>query len=143
MLTHEELAKHQKELKFKVVRQFLNLLFYFQDWKNEVSSVLVWGDEIEAHMVQLDPPRLYCPDQLPPCDVELMAEYGRWMIETIPKTPYLAVDLICDVLRSMKERYKSFRKLPCHVISIPAMPFMGAEPRKARGPVANSQFIDD
>lgn len=83
-------------------------------------------------MVKLDPPRLFCPEEMPKCQVDLMYEYGRWMIETIPKMPYLTADIIADVLDSMQVRYKAFKKLPCHVISIPAMPFMGINPSTDR-----------
>jgi len=76
------------------VIQFLHLLKKF---KNFHQDDIKWGDEVEQHLLHIDPitklPKLqlnasYIFNDCTPEDFSIQPEYGSWMLETVPTDPY-------------------------------------------------------
>jgi glutamate--cysteine ligase catalytic subunit len=85
------LAKYIKE---HGIIQFLLLYKKFKEFNNEE---LHWGDEIELHLLHIDPVTKLLKLQLnndyifkaiKSEDFDLQPEYGAWMLETVPSKPY-------------------------------------------------------
>jgi len=74
--------------------QFLHLLKKFKDFHQDN---IKWGDEVEQHLLHIDPttklPKLqlnasYIFSECTSKDFEIQPEYGSWMLETVPANPY-------------------------------------------------------
>lgn len=115
-LKYPEYKGFANDLKKDGIIQFLNLYKKFKD--SETSSQL-WGDELEYHIVNIDPDtgnvrlRLVSGDTIGRIKSDIFDaqfEYGGWMIEGVPKQPF---DIVCDpspVLNNIRERREEIQK---------------------------------
>ena len=85
---------HFNYIKEHGVVQFLLL---YKACKNLYTEETFWGDEIEMHILNIDPvtklPRLqlnnqYIINSVKSSQFEIQPESGAWMIETVPRLPY-------------------------------------------------------
>eukprot|EP00331_Platyophrya_macrostoma_P009164 CAMPEP_0176425816 /NCGR_PEP_ID=MMETSP0127-20121128/11595_1 /TAXON_ID=938130 /ORGANISM="Platyophrya macrostoma, Strain WH" /LENGTH=636 /DNA_ID=CAMNT_0017807011 /DNA_START=33 /DNA_END=1943 /DNA_ORIENTATION=+ len=115
-LSYHESKKHIEGVKKDGIIQFLNL---FKKFKNNEATGLLWGDELEYHLVNIDPETGKIRIKLAAAEIiqkiesdsfEAQFEYGKWMIEAVPKKPY---DIVCDpepVFESITQRRKGIQK---------------------------------
>jgi len=110
---NESVAFH-KHIKEHGVLQFLLLLKKFQDYKKNESE-LRWGDEIEYHLVNMDPqtkqPRLqlnskYIYENTHDDVFHVQPEYGEWMLEIVPTEPYKYSSNPKPIIENFKRRYE-------------------------------------
>ena len=97
--------------------QFLNLYKKFQDYSSED---VYWGDEIELHLLNIDPktklPKLqlnteYMFESLTSDVFDLQPEYGAWMLEAVPLKPYESTgdpNALLENFKNRRETIKSF-----------------------------------
>ena len=151
----------------------LQFIATFNRLKDVTSDELLWGDEIEYHLLTADPAQRRVKLSLRATEVMqgLQAkeqalgrrdgygeacswhpEYGAWMVEGTPRVPYggFTADL-CRVELNMRLRRRRLAAMlrPGELaVTMPAFPLMGvgqfAEPHAApNGPSAASDFIPD
>lgn len=133
-LTYHESKKHIDGIKKDGIIQFLNL---FKKFKNVEGTGQLWGDELEYHIVNIDPEtgkvriKLTAAEVIPKIqsDVfEAQFEYGKWMIEAVPKKPY---DVVCDpepVFENISQRRTEIQKSldpNDHILPIPVFSLLG------------------
>jgi len=168
-LPFEESKPYLKKVRASGVRQFINL---YRRVENLQCSELLWGDEIEYHVMRLEGEgagrqvklSLRAPELLEQlADAEgsdprrvdgcaWHAEYGRWMVEATPREPYggYATELL-RVERSMRLRRQRLLSLlaPGEIIpTLPSFPMMGVgdftyPSAEPNGPIARSEGIPD
>ena len=140
--TYEEAVQFFEEIKQKGLIQFLKLYAKFHEKKLPNPPVL-WGDEIEFHLLNFDPERkevkLQCNidyiykkfaeiNKEQTQEFQIQPEYGAWMLETVPTLPF---KYCCDfepVLKNMTIRRKVIVSLLENndmLFSIPVFPLMG------------------
>ena len=94
-LPFSEVQQLSAFIKENGILQFLHL---YKKFHNISQSKIFWGDEIEMHLVHIDPTtnhvklqlnNEYIFDNFSSKNIfSLQPEYGAWMIETVPKDPY-------------------------------------------------------
>ena len=144
------------------IRQFLEL---YKRGKDYDGYPFTWGDEIESLLIAMDGQKhtvklsLNAHEILEACTREdpddiWHPEYGSFMVESTPGTPYtLAGGSLADVEASMRRRYAAVdavcakRGLVC--VTLVAFPLLGVgdfilQPTKGiNGPFADSIFVPD
>lgn len=132
---------------------------------------IYWGDEVEGHVVQLDSAKKRVSvvtdgleylfeliaearrDYPQEVEFDVMPEYGAWMIETVPSSPYCTINNLDAVLSNLRER-SSFisRSLKSNqkVLLTSTFPLLGAIEQnfaeldgEFTNDVTKSHFIDD
>lgn len=115
-LSYPDSKPYIEGIKKDGVLQFLNLYKKFKDL--EAVSRL-WGDELEYHIINIDPVTKKVRVKLVAEEImqrikddafEPQYEYGKWMIEAVPRNPY---DVLCDpepVLRNITTRRTIIQK---------------------------------
>ena len=97
--------------------QFILLLKKFKDDKKDK---VFWGDEIEFHLLHIDPitklPKLqpnteYLFHSPPQQNFSLQVEFGAWMVEVVPTAPYEIDGDPNPVYNNMKERREKIKVL--------------------------------
>lgn len=98
-LTYHESKKYIDGIKKDGIIQFLHLYKKFKDLEG---TGRLWGDELEYHIVNVDPETGKVRIKLTASEIiqriqsdafEVQPEFGKWMIEAVPKKPY---DIVCD-----------------------------------------------
>mmetsp|Transcript_7946 Transcript_7946/g.12744 ORF Transcript_7946/g.12744 Transcript_7946/m.12744 type:complete len:782 (-) Transcript_7946:725-3070(-) len=167
-LAWEDSLKHLEHVKRHGVAQFIATYERIKDRHNDV---LLWGEEVEYTLINLDPDRkvarlsLRAPEILAklnavkvesssPCArlVQWHPEYSNWQLEATPGEPYgsLTTDL-ADVEGNMKLRracVQAFLLPNEYLFSITSAPRMGAgeftlPPTTPNGPVQRSLYMSD
>lgn len=139
-LSYEESKSEIPEVKKRGLIQFLRLYskFYLKKLQN---PPVIWGDEIEYHILNVDSLKkeikLQCSadyiyerfdelyDQKP---FTIQPEYGSWMIETTPASPFKYCCELKPVVENMKLRRKVISELlekNDKLFSIPVFPLLG------------------
>ena len=177
VLTYDESIKHHKYIKEHAIIQFLNLFKKFGHIQNK-DDTFYWGDELEYQIVNIDKIS-GCPRIDLDIDnifknfisetVSIQFEYGRWMVETIPKNPYTTLDNPGPILANLKARrdeISSLFKDNNILYTAPVFPMLGVKdyyyiganeekdektlPQEndnstsfEKNPYSNSQYLDD
>ena len=93
-LTFDELKNHIPKIREDAIFQLLHLIKKF---KHIESTEHLWGDEIEYHIIRVDPVlkrTQICLNQIETIKriksdhFDAQEEFGGWMIEAVPKNPY-------------------------------------------------------
>jgi len=93
-LNFEQTKALARYIKEHGIIQFLNL---YKKFKDHQEDHICWGDELELHLLNIDPstklPRLqlntdYIFNTLTSDLFTLQPEYGAWMLEAVPTKPY-------------------------------------------------------
>lgn len=151
------------------VRQFINTWNRVKDLKGDE---LLWGDEIEYGIFELDPSRKKIRLSLRGREImedlnsqeqshahrsegcNWVPEYGAWMVEATPNRPYTGYtnDLL-RVERNMRLRRKRIlsalkeNEIAPTVSTFPLLGALGDDgsspPTKVGGPITNSEYIGD
>lgn len=123
--TWEEGLPYQTKVMNVAILQFNNLYNKYKDKYLEVKD-LKWGEEVEYHVCTLDHENKVARIDLEgytkveelvkaeDChDFILEDEYGSWMIEAIPKKPFMkyAIDGPLQALKSLIRRRKKINQL--------------------------------
>ena len=133
-LTYNESKQHLENVKKDGIAQLISLLKKYGHWdleKDQLKEKIIqgvdpiyWGDELEAHVIQLDRANKRVRIVVDLEEVyktvnglegdevsfKIVPEYGAWMIETTPKEPYFTLNNLEPVFVSLEERRKSISK---------------------------------
>jgi len=144
-LSWNECKRLSAYIKAHGITQFLNLYNLNKDHRNHI---LYWGDEMEYHMVYLDPtarkPKIYleATDVLRDlCAAEEAVgggsqdwhpEYGAWMVESTPNEPYgentrdlLIVEAALAIRRRKLAVFLQMVDPNLAAVSLPVFPLLG------------------
>ncbi|KAL1504363.1 hypothetical protein AB1Y20_010769 [Prymnesium parvum] len=147
MLTFDEALPWLRYVRMHGVKQFITM---FRELKDLTSDELLWGDEIEYHLVHFDVDKRTVKVALRAAEVlaELRQkehqlgrrdgfgeacswhpEYGAWMVEGTPRVPYggYTADLrrVEMNMRLRRKRLAAVLKSTEHALTIPAFPLLG------------------
>jgi len=133
VLLYDEAKKYHQYIKEHGILQFLNLYKKYGSGQND--GTFYWGDELEYQIVNLDntQPRidLNTDDIFANLESDLISiqyEYGRWMVEAIPKNPYKTIcnpHPVLDNLRARRETISQLLKSGEILYSAPVFPMLG------------------
>jgi len=140
--TFEEAKKFFEEIKHKGVIQFLKLYQKFHQ-KKLTNPPVLWGDEIETHILNMNPEtkevKLQCDIQYiynkfeeinkaQTQEFQIQPEYGAWMLETVPTSPFKYCCDLVPVLKNMALRRSVLNSLlesNDMMFTIPVFPLLG------------------
>ena len=103
----------QPLIKYIKKHGIIQFLLLYKKFKDSCQSQVFWGDEIEFHLLSIDPKAKsaklqintdYLFNTLKPDDFNLQPEFGSWMIETVPNNPYKFDGNPLVVLKNMELR---------------------------------------
>ena len=141
-LSYEDSKKLFQEIKQKGLIQFLKLYHKFH-LKKLANPPVLWGDEIEFHIINLNPKTKEAKIQ---CDIsyiykkfaeineketqefEIQPEYGAWMLETVPNLPFKYCCDLVPVIKNMAIRREVIQSLLNEndmIFTIPVFPLLG------------------
>ena len=118
-LNYEQTKALARYIKEHGIIQFLHLYKKYKDLQQEE---IFWGDELELHLLNIDPstnlPRLqlnseYILNSLTSDHFSLQPEYGAWMLEAVPLKPYEFTgdpDVILKNFQARRDTIKSYCK---------------------------------
>ena len=136
VLSYDKSIKYHKYIKEHAVIQFLNLFKKFGNLQN-ANGANYWGDELEYQIVNIDKtsgiPRidLNTDDIFKNLESDVLSiqyEYGRWMVEAIPKNPYRTLCNTGPILENLQARRKAISSLLKDndiLFSAPVFPMLG------------------
>ncbi|OLL24332.1 Glutamate--cysteine ligase [Neolecta irregularis DAH-3] len=160
-LSWQDTKKHADHVRYHGITQFINI---WRSAKNKERDALMWGDEIEYHVIAFDDEKKNAKICLRSSEIlqQLKSqqsgalfheEYGRYMLESTPGTPYtgglqdlLTVETNMLLRRRVAKQSMNADEYP---ITIPAFPRLGApgqftEPYfEPSGSISRSLFIPD
>ena len=140
--SYEEAKKFFQEIKENGLIQFLKLYQKFHN-KRLPNPPVLWGDEIEFHILNLNPEtkeaKLQCDIQyiykkfeeinnIQTQEFQIQPEYGAWMLETVPTNPFKYCCDLIPVLKNMAIRRKVIQSLlekDDMIFSLPVFPLLG------------------
>jgi len=115
-LNYSDSRPYFDNIKKDGILQFLHL---YKKFKSLETTSQLWGDELEYHIINIDPETGKVRVKLIAAEIiekinndtfEAQFEYGKWMIEAVPKKPY---DIVCNpdpVLQNITARRKTIQK---------------------------------
>lgn len=166
-LTWDEAKKYRDYIREHGIIQFLSILANHRDREGDP---FIWGDEIEYFVVRFDDHErtvkldlrandilveLARQEEENPDNPDLPSlwrpEYGRFMIESTPGTPYCGLPCIDQVEQNMALRRAALlAQLDADegAFTMSHFPMIGTSdhtfpPTQAKGPIANSLYISD
>ena len=141
-LSYEKSKQLFQEIKQNGLIQFLKLYQKFH-LKKLANPPVLWGDEIEFHIINLNPKTKEAKIQ---CDIsyvykkfteiaeketqefEIQPEYGAWMLETVPNLPFKYCCDLIPVIKNMairREVIQSILNENDMIFTIPVFPLLG------------------
>ncbi|KAN0047778.1 hypothetical protein ACTA71_002164 [Dictyostelium dimigraforme] len=161
-LAWEDSIKYLEYIREHGVIQLLNII---KNNKDRVTEDFKWGDEVEYILINNDNYKLklranevldllMLEEKRNPTTVEHLwrPEYGRFMIEGTPGSPYVGLGKqllrIQSSLKSRRENVEKHLKPNESILTITSYPRMGCknftEPQgEVKGPIAESKFLPD
>ncbi|KRX08916.1 hypothetical protein PPERSA_09020 [Pseudocohnilembus persalinus] len=135
----------------------------------EDKKIVYWGDEIESHYVKFDEKEKVVRLQVNQSQMkkkiegqnlnfEVHAEYGSWMVESVPKKAYPTICRYGDLIDNIRQRNRDLKEYMGEnefLLNIPSFPTMGTEDfhepffdrndlsKEFKNEVTKSLFIDD
>ncbi len=110
----------QPLIKYIKKHGIIQFLLLYKKFKDSCQSQVFWGDEIEFHLLNIDPKTKsaklqintdYLFNTLKSDEFNLQPEFGSWMIETVPNNPYKFDGNPLVVLQNMELRRKKVQEL--------------------------------
>lgn len=162
--SYSESKPHIPTVHRKGMMQFLKLYSKYY-MKKLHDPPVIWGDEIEYHVISLKEStkkaQLQCDavyiqgkfEKLEDQNFILHPEYGAWMVETTPKKPFQHCCHLDPIIKNMLERRKVINELlenDDKLFTIPVFPLLGVgkdfflkKDGKVSYEVTNSRFVND
>ena len=117
----------------------IQFLLLYKKFKGLNAEKIYWGDEIELHILSMDPvtniPKLqlnneYIFESHQSSEFSLLPEFGAWMVETIPGEPYSFTgnpEIVLENFKTRRQTISSCCKEGDFLFAGTAFPLLGVE----------------